>query len=105
MNDWISDFTQWLVDLVKAFIKAIWDFCVDVIIELVDLLLSAFALLLDKLPAPDFLSQYGFGSIICNIDSSILFFVNIVRIPEGLGLLALGFAFRMLRKVFTLFQW
>jgi hypothetical protein len=105
MSDWIEKVTQWLFDLVVKIIKAIWDFFVDIAIELFDLVLSVVASALKAIPVPDFMTAYSLGNLIGNMDQDILFFVGILQIPTALGFLATGFSVRMVRKVVTLFQW
>lgn len=103
--NWIADLTQWLFDLVVKFVTAIWDFVLDVVIELLDLVLMVLAEAVKAIPVPDFVTQYSLGSLIRQMDSDILFFVGILQIPLGLSFLAAGFGVRMVRKAVTLFQW
>lgn len=103
--NWIADLTKWIFDLVVKFVAAIWNFVVDVIIELADLLLTVVAEAIKAIPVPDFVTDYKLGTLIGQIDGDILFFVGILQIPLGLSFLAAGFGVRMLRKAVTLFQW
>lgn len=105
MSDFFKKITGWFIDLVVDLFGAIWDFFVDLFIDLADVVLTAIADVISAMPAPEFLSANNLGSLINMMDSDILFFVGILQIPAGLGLLASGFAVRMLRKIFTLFQW
>lgn len=105
MTEFFNKITGWFIDLVIDLFGAIWDFFGDLFIDLADVVLTAVADAISSIPAPDFLSSNNLGSLINMMDADILFFVGILQIPTGLGLLASGFAVRMLRKIFTLFQW
>lgn len=101
----ISAFGQWLLSLfVKVFV-AIWDLFGDLVIALADAFLQALAALVSALPAPTFLTQYSLQSAFSQMSGDILFFLTVFNIGPGIAMLGSGFAFRMLRKVVTLFQW
>ena len=102
--EWISTFTAWLLSLVKSVFTSLWDFVTDVFISLIDLILTAFVSLISAIPVPDFI-QGGLQSSIDGLDGTVLYILAQVRLPEALALIGVGYAFRLVRKFVTLFQW
>lgn len=101
----ISAFAQWLLSLVVKAFGAVWDLFTDLLINVADLFLSAVAVLIGAIPAPDFLVNHGLQSAFSGMTNDVLFFMGVFNVGPGIALLGSGFAFRMLRKVVTLFQW
>lgn len=101
----ISAFAAWLLSLFVKVFAAVWDLFTDLLINALDLFLQALAGLIVAIPAPAFLSSYKLQSLFSGFTSDILYFVGVFRITEGIALLGLAFAFRMSRKILTLFQW
>lgn len=101
----ISAFAAWLLGLfVKVFV-AVWDLFTDLFIALADAFLQALAAVVSAIPAPDFLTQHGLQSAFSQLSGDVLFFLSVFNIGTGIAMLGSAFAFRMLRKVVTLFQW
>lgn len=100
----LSEFTQWLVDLVKRILSAAWDLVTDLFINAFDLVVSAFAALVAAIPVPDWLSG-GLGSAWSGMDGGVIWIATQCGVPMALGIVGAGYAFRFLRKVVTLFQW
>lgn len=108
MFDWLS--TK-LDNLWKAFIeffaniwKAFTEFVLDLPAQILELILNAISSLVSSIPVPSFL-QNGASVLFANLDSSVLFFLNISGLFQGLAIFGSGVAFRLLRKIFTLGQW
>ncbi|MDR1996480.1 hypothetical protein [Azonexus sp.] len=100
----MSDFANWLLVLIKYLFTAVWDFLVDIVVELVDLILTAFLALISAIPVPSFASG-GLGSILAGIPSDVWFFAGNFRLAECFAILGAAMSFRLARKVLTLFQW
>lgn len=100
----LAQFTAWLLSLITGLFAAVADFAVDVAVNLLDLLLTALVTLLGAIPAPEFLSS-GLQSIYSQLDGGVLYFLNAVGLPTGLGFVSVAVAFRLVRKAATLFQW
>lgn len=100
----LAEFTAWLLGLVKAAFIALWQFVVDVFIGLVELIVMAVVGLLSLIPVPEFLSQ-GLQSVYGQLDPGILYLLGASGLPMALGIIGTGYAFRLVRKVVTLFQW
>ena len=100
----LSEFTAWLLDLVKAAFTALWSFVVDAFIGLVELLVGAIVGLISLIPVPAFLSG-GLQSLFGQLDPGIVYLLSASGLPAALAILGTGYAFRLVRKVVTLFQW
>lgn len=103
--DLTKSVTDWIVELVKAFFKELFDFFQDVFIWCLDSVLSVMASLIESLPVPDFMASGGLGSLFGQLDGSLLYFVDKLNFSEGFALIGAAVAFRLARKAVTLFQW
>lgn len=100
----LSEFTQWLIGLVKEALSALWSFVVDAVVNIVDLIVGAIVGLLSMIPVPTFLSQ-GLNAVYSQLDGGIIYLLAASGLPAALGIIAAGYGFRLIRKVSTLFQW
>lgn len=100
----VEEITNWLWDLVVKLFGALWSFIKDIAVEIFDLLVSAFVVLVAAIPVPDWMSS-GLGSFWGGMDSGVVYLVSQAGVPEALALIGGGYAFRFARKVVTLFQW
>lgn len=105
MEEWLSKITNWFLDLAKAIFQALLDFVHDAILWVFEGLLNAIAALLALLPAPDFLQQYSFSSLLSGMHPMVLYAANQLRIVEAFTIIGAAIGFRLLRKLFTLGQW
>lgn len=101
MFDWINDLWGWI----SAVFGALKDFLLDLPLIILKSILEAVAGLIEAIPAPDFLTTFSIGSLLSNLPSGILYFLNESGLNDGMLILAAGFTFRMARKALTLFQW
>lgn len=102
---WLDKITDWIAGAVHTVFKALVDLLRDVIVWLFEAVLSLFAAMISAIKPPSFLSNYSMGSILGRSGSIAEFFMAQLQIPAALGLIAAGYAFRLLRKFLTLFQW
>lgn len=100
----LTELTAWLKNLVIAIFTALWDFVTDVLIGLFDLVVSAFAAVVAAIPVPDWMAG-GLQALWVQLDGGVIYFVTAMGVPQALGVIGAGFAFRFARKVATLFQW
>lgn len=100
----LTEFTTWLFDLVKLVFTTLWTFLSDGFIYCVGLIVNGFAALVASIPVPGFIAG-GLQSLWGSMDSGIVYVSSQVGVPEALGIVAAGIAFRLLRKFATLFQW
>ena len=61
--------------------------------------------MLSVLPNPTFLAGVSLQTLFGQLGNDALFFVGQFRVGDALALVGAAFAFRMARKVVTLFQW
>lgn len=102
---WLSDLTDWLREQIIAFWTAIAEFFTDLVIVALDAVCDFFATVIESIPVPDWLTTYSLDGLLGNAGPTIAWIVGTFKIGEGLGVVALGVAFRLLRKLFTLGQW
>lgn len=105
MMDAIYALISWLAELIKSVWQAFVDFLSDIWIDVADIVLQAIAGLIVSIPVPSFLSNYSIGQIIGYMPSDVLYFVGLMHMGEGFALISGAVAFRMVRKVITVFQW
>lgn len=100
----LKDFTDWLAALIKAAFVAAWDFIKDALIAFFGLVVDAFVAIVTAIPVPDFLSS-GLSSVWSTMDPGVIYVVSQCGVPVALGIIGAGYAFRLVRKFATLFQW
>lgn len=100
----MTDFAKWLLDLVKALFEPIWNFILDIAVEVLDLIFKAFAAIITAIPVPSFATS-GLGPLLASIPGDVWFYAGHFRIGECFAVLGVGAAFRLTRKFATLFQW
>lgn len=102
---WLDDITQWFSDTFHAIWQAFVDFLKDFIVFLLDGVLSLASLAINAIPAPDFLHNYSLSAILGSAGPTVNWVVQTFQIGPALGVIGAAYAFRMMRKVLTLFQW
>lgn len=102
---WLSQLTGWVANVVHTVFVAVVQVLKDLVTYVVGVVLGLVASAINAIGVPTWLSQYSMGSILANTGSTLAFFLVSLQIPAGMGLIGLGYAFRLLRKFLTLFQW
>lgn len=105
MLGWLAQLTNWLVEQIQLLWADFVEFMNDFFVGMVEGVLSMFLLAINALPVPDFLTTYSLNTLFSQAGSTIMWLVGTFRIGECLGVIAAGWAFRLLRKLFTLGQW
>lgn len=100
----LKQFTDWLFSLVQAVFTTAWDFIVDVVVHLLDLVLGGLVSLLASVPVPVFMTG-GLQAVFTQVDPGILYFVSALGMPQVFAMFGAAYLFRLARKVLTLFQW
>lgn len=100
----LEDLKNWLVDLFRVVVGAVYDVIVDALTKVLDLVLGAIVGLISLIPMPAALSG-GLQSVWSTLDSGIVFFASAAGLPQALAIIGSAYMFRLLRKVVTLFQW
>lgn len=102
---WLNDLTNWLRELARKIWDATVQFFTDMIVFLVEGVLELFAVAIEALPVPGFLTGGGIGAALASAGPTVMWALNTFKISEGMVLIAAGYGFRLLRKFLTLFQW
>lgn len=107
----LDSFRNWLRDMIESFVlwivhlcQAIFQWFEDMLLNTLEKLLTAIRFVISSIPVPDFL-QYSLQDLFNYIPSDVVYFLNQSGISQALMFISLGVAFRMVRKVATLFQW
>ena len=103
--EWLTAITQWLLDLVKIIWSSFVEFLNDFWIGVADTGLTAIAGTITAIPSPTFLQNYSMGMLFNQMPSELLYFLSFIPLGEGFSLLSVAVAFRLARKLLTLFQW
>ena len=98
---WFARIFEWFAGLFKDFMS----FVTDLPLKVLEGFLNGVLYLLAKIPVPDFLTQYSLQTLFSHLPGSVTYFVSLFGIPQALGILGLGVAFRLTRKALTLGQW
>lgn len=105
MFDWLkkkwNDFITWTESLFNDLIE----FLTDLPKKAFEGILDALAALIEAIPVPEFVQTGGLQSAVSALPESIQYCLFQSGMAQALAVLSLGFAFRMTRKLLTLFQW
>ncbi len=102
---WLDRLTNWLKQAFKAIFDAFVLLMHDLIIAFMKAILDFVQLITDNILVPDFLTDYSICSLLAQAGPEIGWAWNSLRLSECMLILGAGYSFRMLRKLFTLFQW
>jgi hypothetical protein len=102
---WLSRITGWFAYAFNAFFTAIAQFFKDLVIYALAAVLSVVVLAISSIPVPDWIANNSMGSLLGQAGPVAGFFMVKLQIPAALLLIGAGYAFRLLRKFLTLFQW
>ncbi|MBL8506679.1 MAG: hypothetical protein JNJ51_10010 [Methylobacillus glycogenes] len=105
MDGWLEKISNFFKDLVIGTLLAILEVLKDILLWFVEGFLDGVAYVLSLIPAPTFLPGNWLGELIGQLPSFALYVVSNINFGTALLIIGAGFGFRMLRKVFTLFQW
>lgn len=93
-----------IIEFINDFFLTLWELLIELFLAIVEIVLDAVVAIIDSIPVPDFLAD-GLTGLVADFPPILLYAIEMTGIPECLAILGTAFAFRMLRKVFTLFQW
>lgn len=102
---WLTDLTEWFRQQLQTLWDAIEEFFGDLVVKVIEAVCDFFATVVEAIPVPDWVTTYSLDTLLGAAGPTIGWLVATFKIGEGLGVLALGIAFRLLRKLFTLGQW
>lgn len=102
---WFSDLTNWFLKIFKQIWDAFVQFVKDVVLFILDIAMQLVTWIISAIPVPDFLSQYSIGALLGNAGPTVGWVMSEMKIGQAMAIIAAGYAFRLLRKFLTLFQW
>lgn len=102
--DLIASFFTWLLNLLKEFVQFVQDFLYDITVKVFEEVLGIISSVIGSIPVPSGLSG-GLQSFLNGVDPGILYFLGKSGFASAVAIIGAGYAFRMTRKVLTLFQW
>ncbi len=102
---WLTDLTDWIRDLVESVMGQLMAYFTDLFQLWFAAAIDTALLILNAVPFPDFLSGVSICGILSGGGPIVGWAISTMQVPAGVALIAAGFAFRMGRKVFTVFQW
>lgn len=103
--DFCMGFWEWLIDMLQALFEAGVELLKDASINLLSNGADFIAYAIESIPVPDFVQQNAIGTLMGQAGPVVGWVASTLMLPEALTMIAAAFAFRMLRKVLTLFQW
>lgn len=104
-SGWLSKLTGWIAYAINAVFTAVIQLLKDLVTFVLAVVLSVVEMAISAIPVPDFIQNYSMGSLLGQTGPVVGFFMTQLNIGPALGLIGAGYAFRLLRKFLTLFQW
>lgn len=102
---WLSKLTGWIAYAINTVFKAVIGLLRDLVTYVLGVVFDLVSTAINAIGVPSWISNFSLGSLLGQTGSIVGFFMVQLQIPAGLGLIGLGYAFRLLRKFLTLFQW
>lgn len=102
---WLTDLTNWLREQFLTLWNALKDFLGDLLLNWLEMVCDFWATAVESITPPEFLTTYSLDTLLGNAGPSIAWLSATFKLPEAMAILAAGWAFRLLRKLFTLGQW
>jgi len=102
---WLSRITGWFAYAINQVFGAVVQVLKDLVTYLVAVVLDLVKWMIAAIPVPDWIADNSLGSLLGQTGDIAGFFMVQLRIPAALALIGGGYAFRLIRKFLTLFQW
>jgi hypothetical protein len=102
---WLSRLTGWFASAFNAFFAAIAQFLRDMVISIFTNLMHLVVLMISAIPVPSWMKNYSMSALLGSAGPIVGFFAMQLQVPAALGLIGLGYVFRLARKFLTFFQW
>lgn len=101
----VTALTTWAKEQITSLWADFADFMTDLQTDFIELVLSFVKAIVYLIPAPDFLTQMSFCSMLNAAGPWTAFIVGQLRLGEVVALLTAALIFRLVRVFLTLFQW
>lgn len=102
---WLTDLSQWFWGVVISIFEAIVPMVHDAFVWGLEQLLSLVVMAVNLVGAPTFLAGYSLNTLFAAAGPTFGWLATTFRIGDCLAIIGAGYAFRLVRKVLTLFQW
>ena len=102
---WLSRITGWLAYALNVLFSAIVQVLKDLVTFVLAVVLGVVLLAIQAIPVPDWISGHSLGTSLGQLGPIVGFFMSTLQVPAALALIGSGYAFRLLQKFVTLFQW
>lgn len=102
---WLSRITGWFAYAINQVFGAVVQVLKDLVTYLLAAILGLVQQAIAMLPVPSWLANNSLGTLLGQTGPVVGFFMSNLQIPAALALIGAGYAFRLLRKFLTLFQW
>lgn len=102
---WLSRITGWLSYALNTLFAAIAQLAKDLVTYVIGAVLGLVANAIASIQVPSWITNNSMGTLLSQAGPVAGFFMAKLQIPAALGIIGLGYAFRLLRKFLTLFQW
>ncbi|MGY1488699.1 hypothetical protein ACW4YW_04725 [Methylobacillus pratensis] len=105
MDNWLQKISKFFKDLFGEAFTALFDLLKDILLWLFDNVLTGVGDLLELIPDPCCVPVNWVGDLIGRLPPFAIYVVSQIDFKSALAIIACGVAFRLARKLFTLFQW
>jgi hypothetical protein len=105
MFDWLKNKWNEFINWTESLFADLVEFLTDLPKKAFEGILDALASLIEAIPVPEFIQTNGLQTAVSALPESVQYCLFQSGMAPALAVLSLGFAFRMTRKLLTLFQW
>lgn len=105
--NWLTEFTTWLAEQIRAFFDAFNALLQDILVFAVEAVFEVVALAVELLSTmlPEGLQGVTICGLLAQGGPTVQWAVTTFKVPEGMTVIAAAVVFRLARKLLTLFQW
>lgn len=105
MDGWLEKISKFFKDLFAEAFEGLFDLLKDILLWLVENVLTGVGDLLELIPDPCCVPVNWVGDLIAKMPPFAIYVVSQIDFKSALTIIGCGVAFRLLRKLVTLFQW
>lgn len=102
---WLDKLTGWFANALHSVFQGLVDLLKDILVFFLMMIFQVVELIVGSISPPAFLKSYSMGGILGNAGPIVGFFISQFQVGTALALIGGAYAFRLLRKFVTLFQW
>jgi len=102
---WLTDFTNWLVAVVKAVWDSFVDFMGDLFLVWLAMTFNTIHAVIELIPAPTFLASNNLQTLFGQAGSTIGWLIATFQIDKCLGVIGTASVFYIVRRILTVGIW